>query len=346
MPDNIERFADGSAAFAGFRDPAWHRLGTIFQERATTEQVLTMANMANWNVRLVPTVSMVEGKLVDVPERFTVVRDNPVTLGQIDGLGNVGKRYREVQNEQIFEFGDQILMNNSDAQWDTAGSIREGRTIFGCIKLPSSVKIGGVDAVDQYMFVTSSHDGSSGVQAALTPTRVVCANTLRIAQQNSTHTFKARHTASIDGRINDAITALTLSANYFETFVNTAEQLADVTVTDAQLDALIESVYPQPEWTEDSDKSRTGLTIWENRGKLIHQIWNGEADQSGLDTMSAIKGNGWGALNALSEAIDWYPVRSSGKMERAAGFSLHAEGEKSKMSSALIKTLLPELVVA
>jgi phage/plasmid-like protein (TIGR03299 family) len=340
MPDNIERFADGSAAFAGFRDPAWHRLGTIFQERATTEQVLTMANMANWNVRLVPTVSMVEGKLVDVPERFTVVRDNPVTLGQIDGLGNVGKRYREVQNEQIFEFGDQILMNNSDAQWDTAGSIREGRTIFGCIKLPSSVKIGGVDAV------TSSHDGSSGVQAALTPTRVVCANTLRIAQQNSTHTFKARHTASIDGRINDAITALTLSANYFETFVNTAEQLADVTVTDAQLDALIESVYPQPEWTEDSDKSRTGLTIWENRGKLIHQIWNGEADQTGLDTMSTIKGNGWGALNALSEAIDWYPVRSSGKMERAAGFSLHAEGEKSKMSSALIKTLLPELVVA
>jgi len=346
MPDNIERFADGSAAFAGFRDPAWHRLGTIFHERATTVEVLTMANMANWNVRLVPTVSLVEGKEVEVPERFTVVRDNPVTLGQIDGLGNVGKRYTTVQNEQIFEFGDQILQNNSDAQWDTAGSIREGRTIFGCIKLPSSVKIGGVDPVDQYMFVTSSHDGSSGVQAALTPTRVVCANTLRIAQQNATHTFKARHTASIDGRINDAITALTLSANYFENFVNTAEQLADVTVTDAQLDELIESVYPKPDWSEDSDKSRNSLTIWENRGDLVRSIWNGEADQSGLDTMSTIKGNGWGALNALSEAIDWYPVRSSGKMERAAGFSLHAEGEKSKMSSQLVKVLLPEPVQA
>lgn len=344
MPDNIERFADGSAAFAGFRDPAWHRLGTIFQERATTVEVLTMANMANWNVRLVPTVSLVEGKAVEVPERFTVVRDNPVTLGQIDGLGNVGKRYTTVQNEQIFEFGDQILQNNSDAQWDTAGSIREGRTIFGCIKLPSSVKIGGVDAVDQYMFVTSSHDGSSGVQAALTPTRVVCANTLRIAQQNATHTFKARHTASIDGRINDAITALTLSANYFEVFVNTAEQLADITVTDAKLDELIESVYPKPEPKQ--DESTTGLTLWENRGKLIHQIWNGEADQSGLDTMSTIKGNGWGALNALSEAIDWYPVRSSGKMERASGFSLHAEGEKSKMSSQLVRALLPEPVQA
>ena len=43
MPDNIERFADGTAAFAGFREPAWHRLGEVFQERANTEQVLAKA---------------------------------------------------------------------------------------------------------------------------------------------------------------------------------------------------------------------------------------------------------------------------------------------------------------
>ena len=344
MPDDIERFADGSAAFAGFRDPAWHRLGTIFQERASTEQVLGMANMANWNVRLVETVTMVEGKLVEIPERFSVVRDNPVTRGQIDGLGNVGTRYTVVQNEQVFAFGDALLAKNPDAQWDTAGSIRNGRTIFGCIKLPESVKIGGVDAVDQYLMVSSSHDGSSGIVSALTPIRVVCANTLRVGMANATHTFKARHTASVDHRISEARKALALSQNYFEVFVNTAEQLADITVTDAKLDELIESVYPKPEPKQ--DESTTGLTLWENRGKLIHQIWNGEADKSGLDTMSTIKGNGWGALNALSESIDWYPTRTSGKLERAAGFSAHAESEKTRMASKLVRTLLPEPVEA
>jgi phage/plasmid-like protein (TIGR03299 family) len=344
MSDDIERFADGSAGFAGFREPAWHRLGTIFQERATTEQVLVMANMANWNVRLVETISLVEGKMVSVPDRFTVVRDNPVTKGQIDGLGNVGTRYTTVQNEQVFDFADALLAKNPDAQWDTAGSIRDGRTIFGCIKLPNSVKIGGVDAVDQYLMISSSHDGSSGVVSALTPIRVVCANTLRLAMQNATHSFKARHTASVEARIDEARIALALSQDYFEVFVNTAEQLADITVTDAKLDELIESVYPKP--APKSDESTAGLTIWDNRGKLIHQIWNGEADQNGLDTMSTIKGNGWGALNAISEAIDWYPLRSSGKMERAGGFSQHAENEKSRMASQLVKILLPETVEA
>jgi phage/plasmid-like protein (TIGR03299 family) len=344
MSDDIERFADGSAGFAGFREPAWHRLGTIFRERATTEEVLAMANMANWNVRLVETVSYVEGKFVDVPDRFTVVRDNPVTQGQIDGLGNVGTRYTVVQNEQVFAFGDALLAKNPEAQWDTAGSIRNGRTIFGCIKLPESVKIGGVDAVDQYLLVSSSHDGSSGIMSALTPIRTVCANTLRIGLSLATHTFKARHTASVSDRIIEARRALTLSQDYFEIFVNTAERLADVTVTDAKLDELIESVYPKPAPKE--DESTTGLTLWENRGELVHQIWNGEADKSGLDTMSEIKGTGWGALNTLSEAIDWYPVRSSGRDERAASFSQHAESEKSRMASQLVKILLPESVEA
>ena len=344
MPDNIERFADGSAAFAGFREPAWHRLGEVFQERADTEQVLAKAHMANWNVRLVETVAQVEGKLVSIPDRYTVVRDNPVTAGQIDGLSTVGTRYTVVQNEQVFAFGDALLAKNPDAQWDTAGSIREGRTIFGCIKLPSSVKIGGVDAVDQYLMVSSSHDGSSGIVAANTPTRIVCANTLRIGLKNATHTFKARHTASVDSRIDEARRALAISQDYFEVFVNTAEQLADVTVTDAKLDELIESVYPKP--VVKKDESTKSLTIWENRGNLVHSIWNGEADQTGLDTMSTIKGNGWGALNALSEAIDWYPIRSTGKMERAASFSVHAESEKSRMASQLVKILLPEPVEA
>tara|TARA_R100000306_G_C4355375_1_gene132429 strand:- start:9 stop:1055 length:1047 start_codon:yes stop_codon:yes gene_type:complete len=345
MPDNIERFSDGSAAFAGFRTPAWHGLGEIFTERATTEQVLVKARMANWDVRTYPEVSIIEGREVQIPDRFVVVRNNPVNKGQIDGLGNVGTRYTVVQNEQVFAFGDALLAKNPDAQWDTAGSIRRGRTIFGCIKLPESVKIGGVDAVDQYLMVSSSHDGSSGIVAANTPTRVVCANTLRIGLINATHTFKARHTASVDARIGEARRALALSQDYFEVFVNTAEQLADITVTDAKLDELIETVYPKPIWTEESTDPRNSLTLWENRGELIRKVWNGEASTTGLDTMSTIKGNGWGALNALSEAIDWYPTRKSGNpkfaLERAAGFSPHAEQEKSKMAKQLVATLLP-----
>jgi len=347
MSDDIERFANGEAGFASFRDPAWHRLGKTFQEVLPTERVLAEANMAAWNVRLIPTVSMVEGKMVEVAEKFTVVRDNPVTMGQIDGLGVVGKKYRAVQNEQVFEFGDAILAANPEAHWDTAGSIRNGRVVFGCIKLPSDTKIGGVDQVDMYLMVMSSHDGSTGVVVALTPVRIVCANTLRAGLRNATHTFKARHTESVTGRIEDARKALALSTDYFEQFINTAEQLADIDVSDAQLDELIESVWKKPVDKSDDGERRTGLTRWENKVEQVHKVWNGEADLSGLDTIGEIKGTAWGAVNALTETVDRYG-RSTGKFERMAGFNPHAEDEKTKIFHIATNLWLPqpELVTA
>ena len=122
MSDDIERFENGEAGFAAFRIPGWHHLGEVFTEILDTPEVLTLANMGEWNVRLVPTVSMVDGKMLDVPDRFTVVRDHPIDKGRNTALGVVGKKYTVVQNEQVFGFADAILQAHPEAHWDTAGA--------------------------------------------------------------------------------------------------------------------------------------------------------------------------------------------------------------------------------
>ncbi len=43
---------NGVASFASFREPAWHGLGTVFTEEKTTKEMLDLANLSNWNVRL------------------------------------------------------------------------------------------------------------------------------------------------------------------------------------------------------------------------------------------------------------------------------------------------------
>ena len=333
--DNIERFANGEAAFASLRVPAWHRLGTVFEDVMSTDEILKTAHMADWNVRLVPAVQAHGDLLLEVPEKFTVLRNNPVS-GSVDALSVVGTKYRTVQNEQVFGFGQAILDNSPDAVWETAGSIREGRTIFGTLRMNGlDIMINGVDAVDLYLVVASSHDGSTGVSATVTPIRVVCKNTLAMAQQNATSSFKARHTSSIDGRIDDAQEALGITYKFVEEFEATAKVLADRKVDLGQLEQIVETIWAKdPKWDDlGLAERRTGLTRWENRLDTIGSIYVGKGERG--DTMSTITGTGWGALNAITEYTDWYG-RVSGRDERAAGFNSANESLKAKALDAVL----------
>jgi phage/plasmid-like protein (TIGR03299 family) len=273
--------------------------------------------------------------LLEVPEKFTVIRTNPVT-GSVDALSVVGTKYTAVQNEQVFGFGQTILDNSPDAVWETAGSIRNGRTIFGTLRMSGlDIMVGGEDVVDCYLVVTSSHDGSTGVSAIVTPIRVVCKNTLAMAMGSAKASFKARHTASIDGRIDDAQEALGITYKFMEEFEATATKLADTKVDLSQLEQIVETIWAKdPKWDDiGADERRTGLTRWENRLETIGSIYVGKGERG--DTMSTITGTGWGALNAVTEYTDWYG-RVTGRDERAAGFNSANESLKAKALDAVL----------
>lgn len=333
--DNIERFENGEAAFASLQVPAWHRLGTVFEDVMSTDEILATAHMADWDVRLIPAVQAHGDLLLEIPEKFTVIRTNPVT-GSVDALSVVGTKYTAVQNEQVFGFGQTILDNSPDAVWETAGSIRNGRTIFGTLRMSGlDIMVGGEDVVDCYLVVTSSHDGSTGVSAIVTPIRVVCKNTLAMAMGSAKASFKARHTASIDGRIDDAQEALGITYKFMEEFEATATKLADTKVDLSQLEQMVETIWAKdPKWDDiGADERRTGLTRWENRLETIGSIYVGKGERG--DTMSTITGTGWGALNAITEYTDWYG-RVIGRDERAAGFNTANESLKAKALEAVL----------
>ena len=170
---------NGKASFASFREPAWHGLGTVFTEEKTTSEMLEAANLNKWNVRL---------EDIEIPSTLTsdksyqyVLRTNPTDNSQTDVLGIVGERYVPLQNEDLFSFGDNIL--DGGGRWETAGSIRGGRVVFGSLALERETVLdpnGVADVVKTYLLINTSHDGSIAIQASITPVRVVCANTLNV----------------------------------------------------------------------------------------------------------------------------------------------------------------------
>ena len=328
---------NGQTAFASLRQPAWHGLGTVFQEEVNTNEMLTMAHLDNWNVRL---------EDVAIPESFEsdknysfVTRTNPFDRTKNDVLGVVGERYVPLQNEDLFSFGDNLL--DGGGRWETAGSIKGGRVVFGSIALTDSITLdpdGRADKIDNYLLINTSHDGSIAIQASITPVRVVCANTLNLAlsavngKKDVKQTFKIRHTQTAEGKIAVAREALGLAHKYIDEFSSIANAMIQTEITKAQFDEIVAIAYPAP--TKDAKGSQK-----KHDGKidLLQGIYVGQYN----DTIS---GTAWGAFNALTERLDWYRSSRGGSNESilasASGFDPMINAEKNRLMKIVRQTVM------
>jgi phage/plasmid-like protein (TIGR03299 family) len=319
---------NGETAFASLRQPAWHGLGEVFTEEVSTTEMLKKAKLNNWNVRL-EDVEIPAGMESDKGYSF-VVRDNPFIDGNKDVLGVVGERYVPLQNEDLFDFADNILDNGG--RWETAGSIKGGRIVFGSLALERETVLdpnGVSDKVNTYLLVNTSHDGSIAIQASITPVRVVCANTLNLALGNRgrggsvKQSFKIRHTQTASGKVAVAREALGLANAYMDEFDKMASAMIENEISKAQFDKIVELAYPTPEKdTKGSLKKHT------DKIDLINSIYVG-------DFNNTIAGTSWGAFNALTERLDWYRSARGGKTESilagASGFDPSINAEKNRL---------------
>jgi phage/plasmid-like protein (TIGR03299 family) len=319
---------NGQTAFASLRQPAWHGLGTVFQEEVNTAEMLKLAHLNDWNVRL-EDVAIPDGFESDKSYSF-VSRTNPFDTSKTDVLGVVGERYVPLQNEDLFSFGDNLL--DGGGRWETAGSIRGGRVVFGSIALTDSITLdpnGRADKIDNYLLINTSHDGSIAIQASITPVRVVCANTLNLAlssfkgKKDVKQTFKIRHTQTAEGKIAVAREALGLAHKYIDEFSAIANQMIETEITNAQFDKIVELAYPAP--TKDAKGSQKK---YDAKMDLIQSIYVGQYN----DTIS---GTAWGAFNALTERLDWYRNSRGGNNESilasASGFDPMVNAEKNRL---------------
>lgn len=335
MSDNIEQ-SNGQAAFASRGEPAWHNLGTVFDqdEDVNTSQMLELAHLNEWDV----TLESVSGAFPEynfVTEPLMVVRTNPFDRTRKDVLATVGERYKIVQNEELFGFGDAML--DGGGLWETAGSIKDGRVVFGSLSIDRDVIVGAGSADDvtkMYLLVNTSHDGSTAVQASITPVRVVCQNTLNLALSGVKQTFKMRHTQTVEGKMLAAREALGLTFQYADAFESEANALYQTAITKDTFDKIIEAAYPKPE-----KDVKGAVKRWETKRDVLMGIYTGTAD--GPNTTEAIAGTAWGALNALTERIDWYRKPRGGNMENiyaaASGFDPVTNVEKNRLK-AIVKS--------
>ena len=296
MAHELETWSDGTASFVSAREHAWHRLGTVLPAEFDAAQAMSYARLGGWNVRTMalqtaPALSDdgVFGAL-PVPDQFATVRTNPVS-GSVDVLGVVGRGYTVIQNEEHADLLNRVA-DEGGACFETAGSLRGGRSVFLSMKLPRTMNVGGVDRVDLYLIALNSHDGTSAFRLLVSPVRVVCANTQALALRRAQSSFSIRHTSGARGNIAQAREALGLTFKYAEVFEREAEQMIQASLTDAQFEQIIGKL-----WTTESESKRSA-TITANRADVLTGLY---AD---APTNASIRGTRWAGYQAITEYLD------------------------------------------
>lgn len=246
MAHNINRNAiTGVDSFFSVKEKAWHGLGQIVTDYPTSAEAIRFAGL-DYEVEKKPLFTkadmllageaglVVGAEQLDVPDYYATVRtDNNAVLGV------VGKDYEVVQNRDAFSFFDSIV-GGDGILYETAGALGDGERIFITAKLPDYIRVGREDLIEQYLFLTTSHDGSGSITAAFTPIRIVCANTLNAAMHRKSNTVKIRHTSGAKERLEEAHKLMGICNTLGIQLENIFNQWSKVRITDREVKKLVQ----------------------------------------------------------------------------------------------------------
>lgn len=225
------------------REPAWHGLGTILPNSPTSEDAIVAAGL-DWNVEKHSLFT--DGK--EIPGYFANVRDSDGSV-----LGIVSGRYEIVQNSEAFSFTDSLV--DEGLTYESAGSLRDGKCIFLLGKLPETQILG--DALEPYVCFTNTFDGSGAIQVCCTHTRVVCQNTLNFALKSAKRKWSTRHVGDIESKLQEASLTLGLVNKYTEELQKEAERLSNIKMSDSDVEAMLDLIYPVTD--EDTERRKSSV---------------------------------------------------------------------------------------
>jgi phage/plasmid-like protein (TIGR03299 family) len=276
---------NGKTSFFYYGEAPWHGLGRQLDQPATAQEAIAAAGL-DYEVQLTP-IATFDGLTVE--GRRAVVRYDNQTV-----LGVVSDRYVPVQNSHAFSFLDAVVAD-SGIRYHTAGALGKGEKIFLLAKLPESIRVkNSDDLVDKFLLLTNAHDGSAALRVFFTPIRVVCQNTLSMAErQGHGQGVSILHKGNLEGKILEAQRVLGLAQRFYDDAAHQIDRLASYYPSVTELGAYFKSLYPDPE--EDKNNSRAVRTREE-----LHRLFE---EGVGHD-MPEISRSAWTAYNAVTELVD------------------------------------------
>ena len=255
----------------------WHGLGVAVDECLTSADALKVAGL-DWKVDARPVFT---DNGIKIPGYVANTRDSDNNV-----LGIVSDKYKIVQNVDAFAFTDSLI--GDDCRYETAGSLRNGKSTFMLAKLPEKKILG--DEFGNYVCFTNTHDGTGAVKVCMTPVRVVCNNTLNLALNTSKRIWTCKHMGRMEDKLHEAEVTLGLAEEYMDNLNIVAERLANVSLSDEDIRAIVAEMFPM----NDDSPERTKANMQKAKTEFMVAYY--------MPDIEKFRNTAWGLLNATS---DW-----------------------------------------
>jgi phage/plasmid-like protein (TIGR03299 family) len=248
--------------FLGRRTPAWHNLGTTFDEPYTASQAVEIAGL-DYNVFTTPLFADVHGLRIPT-DKFAIVREPTPDDPEFRILGAAGKNYEVLNNTDIAAILDPLTEH-----WpvETIGALGMGETIFMTLAL-GSTDIKG-DSINEYFLVTEGKTGGDSVTIAYTPIRVVCQNTLSLGLSAATIKSAVVHTTGARAALKFQVDIMARLRLARERSLEALTALADSRIYPDQAAKVFRSAYPDPQPSAKAALAQTLFTSKEDFDDLL-----------------------------------------------------------------------------
>ena len=336
------------------RKPAWHRLGTVMDSQGmSATEAMRIADIG-FPITKVPTYAeLPNGDLIQT-NQYAVVREPTSDDPEHRILSSVGSEWTALQASDLADMLDPIT---KEYPVETAGALGNGEKIFFSLDAGSGV-IAGEDH-QLYYLVTDHRDGTGALTVAFTPVRVVCQNTLTVGLSNARVSVSLHHNKQIKV---DAQWYMSIFHNMMQskdTVIATMNQLAEVTVNDAEAKSIITAGHPDPSqnrriklakditpddvdarvWSQILNDKKHYLEIYEKSKERVEVIRNAvwERYQIFNEEQPRLAKTPWAVWQAVVETEDYRRGKGveGGESDKAILYGNRAEAKAKSFARAL-----------
>lgn len=307
---------------------AWDVLGAQLSDALTAEEALDQSGLSGWNTRKVPLAGVLEdGTLINVPGRYTVVRDSENSAKVIGE--SVSDAYVVVQNEDMCPMLD-MISEETGASFVSAGSMDDDRKVFVTMELPYTVKVGKVDEVAFYLTAITSHDGSMATTLLITPVRLSNRVMFNMEFRSTPNQMRVRHVKSVSERLERQVEdIMSFVYDFTDSFSEEAEGLFRKKLTRREFHCAVTKVMGAPDSAPASTKSRS-----ENRVDAIVDRMDSYFDDP------LMNGTVWSALSAMVEwGTHYSEIRGASDSESARAMKSLIDTSQKKIFRKILENL-------
>jgi phage/plasmid-like protein (TIGR03299 family) len=343
--------------------PAWHRLGTTFKpgegEGMLTADVERLAPSIFAERSLLPLGGFTAP--VDLSDPFAMLTPSTILSGgdyrmiaRTDGAdskvhGIAKKGYRIWQVREAFAFLDSLVSEGS-LQYESVFALNGGDHVILVCRLPGAFTLGRRDTTVQYVMVKVTFTGQDSIVMIPTYVRVVCANTVAMAERAARGKmkdgqpviFRLRHTAGLTDRLDSARVHLAQFDSALQSEAHAAELLASKSINRTEAEAFLAEMFP----TKDADgaplKGKTA-TERERKVSIMREAWKVENATFASIGDASLQGSAWHLLQSVTRAVDHgglLRVRGSERKREESGFLSMTQGTGASLKVKARETLL------